>query len=167
MHRRPSNEIWNYQQIELGFNYRMTDIQAALGLSQMNRLDEFVRRRHEIAMRYGKALKELPIVIPLQKKENYSSYHLYPIRVPMNDFMITQQQVCDRLFNNGIAPNLHYIPVHRQPFFEGFGFKPGDFPEAENFHKEAISIPIYPSLSTEEQAKVSKCLVDTFKENIK
>lgn len=155
MQSRPLNEIWNYQQIELGFNYRMTDIQAALGLSQMQRLDEFVSRRHEIAKRYEAELRSLPIIIPYQASGTYSSYHLYPIRVSEAECGKTQRQVFDALSQNGVAANLHYIPVHRQPYYESIGFKVSDFPEAEQFHREAISLPIYPSLTDVQQADVS------------
>jgi UDP-4-amino-4,6-dideoxy-N-acetyl-beta-L-altrosamine transaminase len=154
MHARPDNEIWNYQQIELGFNYRMTDIQAALGLSQFSRLDEFVRRRYEIAELYNKDLGELPFITPWQTPETYSSYHLYPIRIRESLCNKTQRQVYDALWQNGVAPNLHYIPVHRQPYYEKLGFKAGDFPESEQFHREVISLPIYPTLKPQQQAAV-------------
>ena len=154
MHPRPDNEIWNYQQIELGFNYRMTDIQAALGLSQMKRLDKFISRRHEIAERYDAELKSLPITTPYQADGTYSSYHLYPIRVSEAESLKTQREVYDALWQKGVAANLHYIPVHRQPYYEGLGFKAGDFPEAERFHREVISIPIYPALSKQQQGAV-------------
>ena len=159
MHPRPENEIWNYQQIDLGFNYRMTDIQAALGLSQMQRLDEFVSRRHEIAERYDAELRSLPITTPLQAPGTYSSYHLYPIRVSEAKSGKTQRQVYDSLWQNSIAANLHYIPVHRQPYFEKLGFKIGDFPEAENFHREVISLPMYPILMNSAQNKVLDILL--------
>ena len=158
MEQRPPNEIWNYQQIELGFNYRMTDIQAALGLSQLNRLDEFVTRRHEIAEIYNEQLSGLPVVTPFQELDTYSSYHLYPIRVPENSSPATQKQVYDHLRKNGVGANLHYIPVHRQPYYEKLGFKSGDFPEAEKFHKEVVSLPMFSDLSSADQNKVIKVL---------
>jgi len=158
MRPRPDNEIWNYQQIELGFNYRMTDIQAALGLSQMQRLDEFVIRRDEIAERYGAHLSSLPITTPHQAPGTYSSYHLYPIRVSEAASGKTQRQVYDALWHNGVAANLHYIPVHRQPYYESLGFKGGDFPEAEQFHREVISVPIFSSLSESDQDLVISSL---------
>jgi UDP-4-amino-4,6-dideoxy-N-acetyl-beta-L-altrosamine transaminase len=158
MHARPENEIWNYQQIELGFNYRMTDIQAALGLSQMQRLDEFVSRRHEIAERYDAELRSLPITTPHQAPGTYSSYHLYPIRVSEAKSEKTQRQVYDVLWQNGVAVNLHYIPVHRQPYYEKLGFNAGDFPEAERFHREVISLPIFSSLSKSDQDLVISSL---------
>ena len=158
MHPRSENEIWNYQQIQLGFNYRMTDIQAALGLSQLQRLDEFVSRRHEIAERYNAELKSLTITMPYQASVAYSSYHLYPIRVSEAKSGKTQRQVYDSLWQNGIAANLHYIPVHRQPYYEKLGFKAGDFPESEKFHREVISLPIYPKLLDAQQADVINIL---------
>jgi UDP-4-amino-4,6-dideoxy-N-acetyl-beta-L-altrosamine transaminase len=146
MQPRPDNEIWNYQQIELGFNYRMTDIQAALGLSQMTRLDDCVSRRHEIAKLYDRELQSLPLTIPYQATGNYSSYHLYPIRINEAQGGKTQRQLYDALWQHGVAANLHYIPVHRHPYYESLGFKEGDFSEAEQFHREVISLPIYPTL---------------------
>ena len=161
MHLRPDNEIWNYQQIELGFNYRMTDIQAALGLSQMARLDEFVRRRHEIAKQYDDDLQTLPIIRPFQAPKTFSSYHLYPIRFGKSQSKTTQREVYEALRRSGVAVNIHYIPIHRQPYFEKKGFKAGDFPEAEQFHREVISLPMFPSLTTEEQERVIELLRDS------
>jgi Predicted pyridoxal phosphate-dependent enzyme apparently involved in regulation of cell wall biogenesis len=151
MEARPANEIWNYQQIELGFNYRMMDIQAALGLSQMKRLDEFVRCRHEIAEEYDAQLSSLPITVPHQAPGKYSSYHLYPIRVSEAESGKTQKQVYDAFWQNGVAVNLHYIPVHRQPYYEKLGFKADDFSEAEQFYREVVSLPMYPALTAEQQ----------------
>jgi len=161
MHLRPDNEIWNYQQIELGFNYRMTDIQAALGISQMTRLDEFVKRRHEIATRYNEAMKALPVITPWQAPEMYSSYHLYPIRIRQEESNKTQRQVYDALWQNGVAANLHYIPVHRQPYYESLGFKAGDFPAAEQFHRDVISIPMYSTLDLKQQEAVIEALASS------
>jgi len=162
MHPRPDNEIWNYQQIELGYNYRITDIQATLGLSQMQRLDEFVRRRHEIAEQYDAELSSLPIITPHQAPGTYSSYHLYPICVSEAESWKTQRQVYDALWQNGIAANLHYIPVHRHPYYENLGFKAGDFPEAERFHTEVISLPMFSAISVEEQSSVIESLNRAF-----
>jgi UDP-4-amino-4,6-dideoxy-N-acetyl-beta-L-altrosamine transaminase len=160
MRPRPENEIWNYQQIELGFNYRMTDIQAALGLTQMQYLDEFVSRRHEIATRYNADLESLPITRPHQASKTYSSYHLYPIRISVVESGKTQRQIYDALWHNGVAANLHYIPVHRQPYYENKGFKAGELPEAEHFHREVISIPIHPKLSQQQQSIIVRILTD-------
>ena len=158
MHPRPNNEIWNYQQIELGFNYRLTDIQAALGLSQLNRLDEYVKIRHKIAEFYNSELNDLNIQLPFQSPKSYSSYHLYPIRIKNNLKSKTQKQIYDALWDNDIAANILYIPVHRQPYYENLGFKSGDFPQAEQFHREVICLPMFPKLTKEQQTKVVKSL---------
>ena len=154
MHPRPADEIWNYQQIKLGFNYRMTDIHAALGLSQLTRLDEFVARRHAIARRYDEQLTGLPLRTPWQHPDTHSSYHLYPIRFNLGDIRKTQRQVYDALRAAGILVNLHYIPVHRQPYFEALGFQPGYCPEAEQLHREILSIPMYAGLTDGQQHEV-------------
>ena len=158
MHPRPNNEIWNYQQIELGFNYRLTDIQAALGLSQLNRLDEYVKIRHKIAEFYNSELNDLDIQLPFQSERSHSSYHLYPIRIKNNLKSKTQKQIYDALWDNDIAANILYIPVHRQPYYENLGFKTGDFPQAEQFHREVICLPMFPKLTKEQQTKVVKSL---------
>lgn len=154
MHSRPKDEIWNYQQIELGFNYRMNDIQAALGLSQLNRIDEFVKARRSLARIYDKELAELPIKIPWQNPDSYSSYHLYPIRIARE----SQRKVYDALHSGGVGVNLHYIPVYRQPYYESLGFKFGYCPEAERYFHETLSIPIFPGLKDFEQQKVTELL---------
>ena len=158
MYPRPNDEIWNYQQIELGFNYRLTDIQAALGLSQLNRLDEYVKIRHKIAEFYNSELNDLNIQLPFQSRKSYSSYHLYPIRIKNDSKSITQKQIYDALWENDIAANILYIPVHRQPYYENLGFKSGDFPQAEQFHREVICLPMFPKLTKEQQTKVVKSL---------
>ena len=158
MSQRPEDEIWNYQQIELGFNYRMNDIQAALGLNQMKRLDEYIELRHKIAKIYDNEFKTLPITTPWQSDEIYSSYHLYPIRIKNNQDNKSQKNIYHELIKNQIGANLHYTPVHRHPYYENLGFKKNDFPESEKFHCEAISIPIYASLSNKEQKHVMEVL---------
>ena len=154
MEPRSRHEIWNYQQIELGFNYRMTDIQAALGLSQLDRLDDFVSSRHVIANKYNECFQYLPLIVPHQLSNSYSSYHLYPLRISKRLTKITQKKVYNQLVSLGISVNLHYIPVHRHPYYEKLGFLKGDFPEAENFHQEALTIPIFSSLKENDQEKV-------------
>ncbi len=154
MDSRPENEIWNYQQVELGFNYRMTDLHAALGLSQLNRLDANVIKRHKIAHYYDVELRELPIVIPWQLPENYSSYHLYPVRVSSNSTPSRQRQIYNNLIQNGIGVNVHYIPIYKHPFYQRLQFKGTNYPEAERFYSETISLPLFPTLSSEQQSKV-------------
>jgi UDP-4-amino-4,6-dideoxy-N-acetyl-beta-L-altrosamine transaminase len=150
----PEQEIWNYQQIALGFNYRMTDIQATLGLSQMQRLDEFVAKRHTIAKGYDQLLSTLPILSPWQHSDGYSGYHLYVIRLKLDEINKTQRQVYDALRAGEILVNLHYIPVYRQPYYEQMGFSAGYCPQAEQYYSEAISIPMYPGLTEGQQDKV-------------
>ena len=162
---RPSDELWNYQQILLGFNYRMTEIQAALGLSQLNRLDEFVEKRHRIAHRYDRDLNPLPIVIPCQDTNNYSSYHLYPIRIKPNAKKIGQRDIYDALHNRDIRANLHYIPVYRQPFYERLGFKEGYCINAEEYFRSSISIPMFSALSNREQTQIIETLTNVFDGN--
>jgi UDP-4-amino-4,6-dideoxy-N-acetyl-beta-L-altrosamine transaminase len=164
MSARPDHEIWNYQQIDLGYNYRLTDLQAALGLSQMHRLDDFVSRRHEIARIYDEAFADLPLISPWQLPGTYSSYHLYPIRIRESKCGKTQRQVYDLLIANGIGANLHYIPVHRQPFYEAMGFIAGYCPEAELYHQETISLPIFSAMTSEQQQIVSNSLRNIFSE---
>jgi len=149
---------WYYQQIELGFNYRMTDIQAALGLSQMQRLDEFVAKRHAIAKRYEKLLADLPLVTPWQHADSYSGLHLYVIRLKLAEIGKTHREVFEVLRAAGIGVNLHYIPVYRQPYYEQLGFQAGYCPEAEQYFAEAISLPMYPGLALTEQDAVLHAL---------
>ena len=154
MSPRASEEIWNYQQISLGFNYRMTDIQAALGLSQMQRLDEFVTQRHAIAKRYDQLLTALPVLTPLQQIDSYSSYHLYVIRLKLSEIKRTQRQVYADLRAAGMLVNLHYIPVYRHPYYEQMGFGIGHCTQAEQYYSEALSIPMYPGLTEQQQNQV-------------
>lgn len=145
---------WYYQQIDLGFNYRITDIQAALGNSQLKRLDDFVKLRHKIANSYFQMLQDLPIKLPDQNTETYSSFHLFPIRLELENISRSRQEVFDSLRKDGVGVNIHYIPVHTQPYYQNLGFKIGDFPEAEQFYSEAISLPIHPTLSNLEQQQI-------------
>ena len=142
---------WYYQQVALGFNYRMTDLQAALGVSQMTRLEQYVDKRHEIAERYNILLADLPISLPWQHPDSYSAYHLYVIRLKLDMIQVTHRQVFEALRSKDIMVNLHYIPVHTQPYYQKMGFKLGDYPEAEQYYREAISIPMHPTLTEQEQ----------------
>jgi UDP-4-amino-4,6-dideoxy-N-acetyl-beta-L-altrosamine transaminase len=158
MHPRPPEEIWNYQQIELGFNYRMTDIQAALGLSQMERLDEFVSQRHVLAARYDELLKDHPVVRPWQHADGYSGLHLYVIRLLAGEKKSKHREVFERLRANGVGVNLHYIPVYRQPYYASQGFNPSDFLEAERYFAEAITLPMFAGLTELQQLEVVRWL---------
>ncbi|NLW48745.1 MAG: UDP-4-amino-4,6-dideoxy-N-acetyl-beta-L-altrosamine transaminase, partial [Firmicutes bacterium] len=142
---------WYYQQIDLGYNYRMTDIQAALGYSQLDRIDEFIKRRRYLAERYNRLLVDLPLVTPWEHPDCKSAFHLYVIRLKLDQIRKTHRQVFEALRQAGIIVNLHYIPVHTQPYYERIGFKKGDFPEAERYYGEAISLPMYFELSDKEQ----------------
>jgi UDP-4-amino-4,6-dideoxy-N-acetyl-beta-L-altrosamine transaminase len=155
---------WYYQQLELGFNYRMTELQAALGISQMGRLDDFVARRHQLARRYDDALRDLPVVTPWQHPDSYSALHLYVIRLQLDRIGKSHREVFESLRNQGIGVNLHYIPVHTQPYYQRMGFKPGDYPEAERYYAEAISLPIYPAMTEEQQNQVIAALARTIQE---
>lgn len=164
MEPRPSDEIWNYQQKRLGYNYRLTDIQAALGLSQLARLDEFVAKRHAIAAVYDTEFARMPVVPQKQIPEAYSSYHLYTIRIRESHCGKTQRQIYDGFWREGIAVNLHYIPVYRQPYFERLGFESGYCYEAERYHQEVLSLPMFPTLSEQQQFLVIDVLQKLFKD---
>lgn len=150
---------WYYQQIELGYNFRTTEIQAALGLSQMERLEEFVKKRHAIAKRYDEMLGNHPVVTPWQHPDTYSGLHLYVIRLKLKEIKASHREVFERLRVNGIGVNLHYIPVYRQPYFQQMGFVREDYPEAENYYAEAISLPMYTGLTEAQQDDVVRALV--------
>jgi UDP-4-amino-4,6-dideoxy-N-acetyl-beta-L-altrosamine transaminase len=149
---------WYYQQVDLGFNYRMTELQAALGLSQLERLDQYVARRHEIAERYNQLLQDIPVTLPWQHSDSYSGLHLYVIRLKLNALSVSHKEVFESLRAQEVGVNLHYIPVHTQPYYEQFGFKAEDFPEAMSYYREAISLPMYPNLTCDEQDGVVKAL---------
>jgi len=149
---------WYYQQLVLGFNYRMTDIQAALGVSQVRRLNEFVCKRHELATRYNNKLTQLPLVTPYIGQDAFSAYHLYVIRLELTKINKTHKEIFELLREKGIGANLHYIPVYKQPYYEAMGYSENEFPEAEAYYSEAISLPIYPGLSFAEQDKVIETL---------
>lgn len=145
---------WYYQQVDLGFNYRMTELQAALGVSQMQRLALFVDARHKLAKRYNELLQGLPLTLPYQLESTYSGLHLYVIRLKLDEISLTHKEVFDALRANGIGVNLHYIPVHTQPYYQAMGFKQGDFLEAERYYSEAISLPMFHSMTLAQQDEV-------------
>lgn len=148
MMKNKSHGPWYYEQIDLGYNYRMTELQAALGVSQMNRLEEFVAERHKVADFYNKNLKNLPLTLPHQDSDNYSAYHLYVIRLKLSEIKSSHFDVFNKLREKGIGVNLHYIPVYRQPYYEQMGFKQGYCEQAENYYAEAISIPMYSHITS-------------------
>ncbi len=149
---------WYYQQISLGFNYRMTELQAALGMCQMQRLDDYVARRHELSFRYDHLLADLPVITPWQHPDSYSGLHLYVIRLLLKKISKSHRQVFESLRDRGIGVNLHYIPVHTQPFYQRMGFKLGDYPQAEGYYSEAISLPLFQTLSDSQQEHVVDAL---------
>jgi len=153
MTNKPDGD-WYYQQVDLGFNYRMTEIQAALGISQMQRLDEFVAKRHILQERYDSLLNGLPIIKPYQNQDCYSALHLYPIQIDLEGVVKNRQQIFSELRQCGIGVNVHYIPIHTQPYYLQFGFKVGDFPNSEAYYDRAISIPLFHTMTVEQQDEV-------------
>ncbi|URR34923.1 UDP-4-amino-4,6-dideoxy-N-acetyl-beta-L-altrosamine transaminase [Thermosynechococcus sp. HN-54] len=153
-----SHGPWYYQQLELGFNYRMTDLQAALGLQQLQRLDQFVERRRFLAQRYDQYLADLPLTLPFQHPDTRSSWHLYIIRLKQDQIQASHREVFEALRSLGIGVNLHYIPVHTQPYYQQLGFQWGDFANAEAYYREAMSLPLYYGLTLEQQDQVIQAL---------
>ncbi|WP_167469909.1 UDP-4-amino-4,6-dideoxy-N-acetyl-beta-L-altrosamine transaminase [Vibrio aquaticus] len=154
---------WYYQQIDLGFNYRMSELQAVLGVSQIKRLSEFVSARHHLSKRYSEKLASLPVVLPYQLPDTYSGLHLFVIRLQLEDISLSHKQVFDALRKRGIGVNLHYIPVHTQPYYQNMGFEQGSFPEAEKYYEEAISLPMFQSMTFEQQDEVVTALEQVLK----
>jgi len=145
---------WAYQQIELGQNYRITDIQAALGESQLKRLEEFVEKRNIIRAFYDQALSSLPVTLPYLQENVDSSFHLYPVLIDSDNGLRNRKYVYDEMRKNGVGVNVHYIPVHTQPYYRALGFKQGDFPVAEQYYEKTLSLPIFPSMTTEQTEHV-------------
>jgi UDP-4-amino-4,6-dideoxy-N-acetyl-beta-L-altrosamine transaminase len=154
----PSEGPWYYQQVDLGYNYRLTDIQAVLGLSQMRRADAFVARRRALAARYDRLLADLPVTLPWQHPASASAWHLYVVRLRLGELRKTRRAVVEALREAGIRANVHYIPVHTQPYYRALGFRPGDFPQAEAYYREAITLPMYAALTEAEQDRVADVL---------
>lgn len=147
---RQDQGAWYYEQQGLGFNFRMTELQAALGVSQMAELDRFVARRHEVVARYEQGLEGLPLVKPWQQPDSYSAFHLYVIQVA-DDAPLNRYALFDALRSAGILVNVHYIPIHLQPHYQRMGFKTGDFPNAEAYYEHAVSLPLYAGLTEADQ----------------
>jgi UDP-4-amino-4,6-dideoxy-N-acetyl-beta-L-altrosamine transaminase len=156
--RGESDGAWYYQQIELGCNYRMTDIQAALGYSQVQRLDAYVRRRRQIAATYDQELADLPLILPYQDPDAYSAFHLYVVQIDPGKTGVERHALFDRLRAAEIGVNVHYIPVHIQPYYWNLGFRPGDFPSSERYYAHAASLPLFPTMTNAQQQAVVAAL---------
>jgi len=153
-----SDEPWYYEQIDLGFNCRITDMQAALGKSQMERLDEFVGRRRVLAARYDELLKDFFMQLPYQNKDSKSSWHLYVVRLDLEKVKISKKEIFKKMREKGIVLNLHYIPVYIQPYYQKLGFEAGDFPNSEKYYEEVFTLPLYYSLTDMQQNEIVKAL---------
>ena len=149
---------WYYQQVDLGFNYRMTELQAALGVSQMQRLDEFIAKRHILQQRYDSLLSGLPIIKPYQDKHSFSALHLYPIQIDFSKVSRNRKQIFNKLRENGIGVNVHYIPIHTQPYYLQFGFREGDLLSSESYYSRTISLPLFHAMTVEQQDEVCNVL---------
>jgi UDP-4-amino-4,6-dideoxy-N-acetyl-beta-L-altrosamine transaminase len=149
---------WYYQQIDLGFNYRMTELQAVLGISQMKKLDEFVLKRHILQEKYDTLLASLPVIRPYQNQDSYSALHLYPIQIDLHNNSKNRKQIFIELREKGIGVNVHYIPIHTQPYYKKLGFKEGDFPNSENYYSKAISLPLFHAMELNQQDEVFNAL---------
>ena len=152
---------WYYQQVALGFNYRMTELQAALGTSQIQRLDTYVAQRHDLAERYDAMLYDLPVETPWRTSDSYSAFHLYVIKLKLGEITKSRREVFETLRKKGIGVNIHYIPVHTHPYYVAMGFKNGDFPLAERYYSEALSIPLFATLTNDDQRFVVEALRET------
>ena len=161
------NAPWSYEQLHLGFNYRMTDVHAALGLSQLQRLDEFINRRSHIARFYYEQLVDLPITLPYQENYGQSAFHLYPVLVSAtSDVESERLSLYEFLYHNGLGVNVHYIPVHTHPYYEQLGFRAGDFPVAERYYNCTLSLPIFGSMTDEQQNRVVSLLYEFYNKNV-
>ena len=154
---------WYYEQLLLGFNFRMNDIQASLGISQMNSLEKFILKRNDLAQIYTKELKGLPLTIQRVRKEDLSAWHIFVIHLKLNELKLSRLEIYNSLRNKGIGVNVHYIPVHLQPFYKNLGFNKGDFPNSENYYDGAITIPLFTKLKKTE----IKFVIQSLKESIK
>ena len=157
------DEPWYYEQIDLGFNYRITDMQAALGKSQMDRLDEFVDRRRVLAKQYDELLKDTKVITPYQDANTKSSWHLYVIKIDFQNINISKKELFKLMKEKGIILNLHYIPVHTQPYYKNLGFEKGDFPNSEKYYEDVITIPLFYDLTNQEQIYIVECFKEVLK----
>ena len=162
---KEADGAWYYQQIDLGFNYRMTELQAALGVSQMQRLDDFIAKRHTLQENYDLLLSGLPVKKPHQDKDSYSALHLYPIRVDLDNVYKSREQIFNKLRNSGIGVNVHYIPIHTQPYYQQFGFKKGVFPNSESYYETALSLPLYSGMCFQDQDKIVASIFEVLDAN--
>ena len=156
------SKVWEYEQVDLGLNYRITEIQAALGLSQLMRLDSFISRRRQLAEQYNKALGTLPLILPSLQPTNESAWHLYPILIDCDHSRFNRDQVYHSLLEKEIKANVHFIPIHTHPFYQNRGFKKGDYPVSEWFYENEISLPLYFDLSDDQQNMVVEGMFTTF-----
>jgi UDP-4-amino-4,6-dideoxy-N-acetyl-beta-L-altrosamine transaminase len=152
-----SHGPWYYQQVELGYNYRLSDLHAALGLSQLSKIDKFILRRTELALNYQKMLIDLPLKLPVFDVDSQSAWHIYMVELTQHD----RKVIFEQLHAKGVGVNVHYIPIHLHPYYQQLGFKQGDFPIAENFYSNALTLPLFPSLSDEQQNTVIDILHET------
>lgn len=152
------NGAWYYEQIELGYNYRMTDIQAALGCSQMQRIDQFVKKRNNLSSRYQKLLADLPLDVPYVEDNIKSSWHIYVVRIHFEKAGKNKVHFFNEMKSRGICLNVHYIPVHLQPYYQTLGFRKGDFPLSEQYYQEAVTLPLYYDLQESDQDEIVRCL---------
>ena len=155
--------LWYYEQLLLGFNFRMSEIHAALGISQMNSLNKFIAKRNELSQIYSKELKDLPLSIQRVRKEDLSAWHIFVIHLKLDELKLSRLEIYNSLRNKGIGVNVHYIPVHLQPFYRNLGFNEGDFPNSENYYDGAITIPMFSKLKKKE----IKYVIQALKESIK
>ncbi|MBO9194833.1 UDP-4-amino-4,6-dideoxy-N-acetyl-beta-L-altrosamine transaminase [Rhizobium sp. 16-449-1b] len=159
---KPNEGAWHYEQLDLGFNYRMTEMQAALGSSQATRLDEWVARRHAIADAYDKKLAHLPLILPVRESGSFSALHLYVVQVDETKTSLTRRQLFDAMRKAEIGVNVHYIPVHTQPYYRENGMAGVSFPASEAYYSRCVSLPMFASLSDEDQARVIAVLEHIF-----
>lgn len=156
---------WYYEMQSLGFNYRLTDIQAALGISQLKKLNQFIKKRREIASSYNRAFRDNPYFdVPVERQDSLSSHHLYPIRLK-DKFKKNKKEIFSKMRAKGLGVQVHYMPVYSHPFYRKLGFKRGTCPQAEDFYQREISLPIYPSLKENELSYIIKIVFEVFKKN--